>query len=104
MVHPSPPLANPQDRADRTPPARYWLGVLTLGGIVAWCGLYNNQPSAQAALLGAARAQCSLPADDRAAWAAFQAHVQAEDNGRLAPLHYYLAPLAPPTAPEGSAA
>ena len=101
LIPPTPSSDTPAQPANppTSSPAAPWLGVLTLGGLVAWCGLHATRSSAQVALLAALRSYRLLPAtgDTTADWATFQALTAAEDDGRLAPLHYYLGqvPIAP---------
>jgi len=75
------------ERGEPTP----WLGVLTLGGVVAWCGLFAQRADAAAGILTEARRYVALPPpEDPDAWNAFLSLISTEDDGRQALLHYYL--------------
>lgn len=102
-MNPRGPAAGPLP----VPPGSLWLGVVTVGGLVAWCGLYEEPAAAQAAVLAHVRGYLvAVPdtGDVAADWAALQARLANEDDGRQAPLGCYLGPLAiipASTPPEG---
>jgi hypothetical protein len=72
------------------------LGVVTVGGLVAWSGVYEDPVAAQAAVLANVRRYLvAVPdtGDVAADWAALQARLATQDDGRQAPLGCYLGPV-----------